>query len=52
MCSKFKQVRATGERIIMGRPCLSACTLLTGIAPRNRVRSPWHRNYAAHRQCP
>jgi hypothetical protein len=34
---KFKQVRATGERIIIDGPCLSACTLLTGIVPRNRV---------------
>jgi hypothetical protein len=34
---KFKQVRATGERIVIDGPCLSACTLLTGIVPRNRV---------------
>jgi hypothetical protein len=34
---KFKGVRATGERIIIDGPCLSACTLLTGIVPRNRV---------------
>jgi hypothetical protein len=34
---KFKEVRATGERIIIDGPCLSACTLLTGIVPRDRV---------------
>jgi hypothetical protein len=34
---KFKEVRATGERLIIDGPCLSACTLLTGIVPRNRV---------------
>jgi hypothetical protein len=34
---KFKRVRATGERIVIDGPCLSACTLLTGIVPRNRV---------------
>jgi hypothetical protein len=34
---KFREVRATGERIIIDGPCLSACTLLTGILPRNRV---------------
>jgi hypothetical protein len=34
---KFKRVRATGGRIIIDGPCLSACTLLTGIVPRNRV---------------
>ena len=34
---KFRELRATGERIIIDGPCLSACTLLTGIVPRNRV---------------
>ena len=34
---KFKQVRTTGERVVIDGPCLSACTLLTGIVPRNRV---------------
>jgi hypothetical protein len=34
---KFQQVRASGERIVIDGPCLSACTLLTGIVPRDRV---------------
>lgn len=34
---KFRELRATGERIIIDGPCLSACTLLTGIVPRNHV---------------
>jgi hypothetical protein len=34
---KFHEMRALGERIVIDGPCLSACTLLTGIVPRNRV---------------
>jgi hypothetical protein len=30
-------MRATGERIVIDGPCLSACTLLTGIVPRDHV---------------
>ena len=33
----FNEVRATGERIVIDGPCLSACTLLTGIVPRDHV---------------
>ena len=34
---KFNKVRATGERVVIDGPCLSACTLLTGIVPRHHV---------------
>jgi hypothetical protein len=34
---KFQQIRASGERVVIDGPCLSACTLLTGIVPRDRV---------------
>jgi len=34
---KFRELRASGERIVIDGPCLSACTLLTGIIPRDRV---------------
>jgi hypothetical protein len=34
---KFHELRASGERIMIDGPCLSACTLLTGIIPRDRV---------------
>ncbi|MGB7037919.1 MAG: hypothetical protein WBD71_20610 [Xanthobacteraceae bacterium] len=34
---KFRQMRAAGEHVVIDGPCLSACTLLTGIIPRNRV---------------
>lgn len=35
--NKFRQIRESGERIVIDGPCLSACTLLTGIIPRNRI---------------
>jgi|SRR5581483_1783752 len=34
---KFHRVRDSGERVVIDGPCLSACTLLTGIVPRNHV---------------
>ncbi|HTZ02014.1 MAG TPA: hypothetical protein VMC05_06740 [Xanthobacteraceae bacterium] len=34
---KYRQVRASGQEVVIDGPCLSACTLLTGIIPRNRV---------------
>jgi hypothetical protein len=34
---KFQDMRAAGERIVIDGPCLSACTLLTGIIPRDHV---------------
>ena len=34
---KFRQVRESGERVVIDGPCLSACTLLTGIIPRDHV---------------
>lgn len=34
---KYEQVRDSGQHVVIDGPCLSACTLLTGIVPRNRV---------------
>ena len=34
---KFHAVRDSGERVVIDGPCLSACTLLTGIIPQNRI---------------
>jgi len=34
---KFMEVRDSGDRVVIDGPCLSACTLLTGIVPRDRV---------------
>ena len=34
---KFHELRDSGKRVIIDGLCLSACTLLTGIVPRDRV---------------
>jgi len=34
---KFEAARESGEHIVIDGPCLSACTLLTGIVPRDHV---------------
>ena len=33
---QFSQVKQTGERVVIDGACLSACTLVLGIVPRNR----------------
>jgi hypothetical protein len=33
----FSRVRATGERVVLDGPCLSACTLVLSIVPRDRI---------------
>jgi hypothetical protein len=33
----FEKVRATGERVVIDGPCLSACTLVLDIVPRDRI---------------
>ncbi len=34
---KFHEIRDAGQRVVIDGPCLSACTLLTGIIPRDRI---------------
>jgi hypothetical protein len=34
---KYQAMRAAGERMVIDGPCLSACTLFTGIIPRDHV---------------
>jgi hypothetical protein len=34
---RFHEIRESGQRVVIDGPCLSACTLLTGIIPRDRV---------------
>lgn len=34
---QFTAVRASGERVVIDGACLSACTLVLGIVPRNRI---------------
>jgi hypothetical protein len=33
----FAQVRDSGESVVIDGPCYSACTLVLGIVPRNRI---------------
>jgi len=33
----FDQVRASGERVVIDGPCMSACTLVLSIVPGNRI---------------
>jgi hypothetical protein len=34
---KYQAMRAAGEHIVIDGPCLSSCTLFTGIIPRDHV---------------
>ncbi len=34
---KYQTMRSAGEHIVVDGPCLSACTLFTGIVPRDHV---------------
>jgi hypothetical protein len=33
----FDEVRASGERVVIDGPCLSACTLVLSVVPNNRI---------------
>ncbi len=33
----FERVRASGERVVIDGPCLSACTLVLDMVPANRI---------------
>ncbi|UFZ01421.1 hypothetical protein LQG66_18990 [Bradyrhizobium ontarionense] len=33
----FEKVRASGERVIIDGPCLSACTLVLSVVPEDRI---------------
>jgi hypothetical protein len=33
----FDKVRATGERVVIDGPCLSACTLVLSVVPNERI---------------
>jgi hypothetical protein len=34
---KYEAVRASGERVVIDGPCLSACTMLLGVIPHERI---------------
>ena len=33
----FDQIRASGERVVIDGPCMSACTLVLSVVPNNRI---------------
>ena len=33
----FEEMRASGERVVIDGPCLSACTLVLSMVPRDRI---------------
>src|SRR5947208_652457 len=33
----FERVRASGERVVIDGPCLSACTLVLSLVPEDRI---------------
>lgn len=35
--AKYKALRATGEKIVIDGTCASACTMILGVIPRNRI---------------
>jgi hypothetical protein len=35
--SRYRNARASNERVVIDGTCLSACTLVLGIVPRNRI---------------
>jgi hypothetical protein len=35
--SRFASLRKSGEQVVIDGPCLSACTLIVGIVPRDRI---------------
>lgn len=34
---KFHHIRESGERVVIDGPCLSACTLLTAVIPKDHI---------------
>jgi hypothetical protein len=35
--AKYHALRLSGERVVIDGPCASACTMLLGVIPRNRI---------------
>ena len=34
---KYEQIRDSGQRVVIDGPCLSACTLVTGLVPHDHI---------------
>lgn len=45
---KYQALRAAGEHIVIDGPCLSSCTLFTGIVPRDHVCVTSHAELGFH----
>jgi len=45
---KFALIRQSGERVVIDGPCLSACTLLLAVIPRNRICATERANLGFH----
>src|SRR5215472_14994929 len=35
--NRFDAIRQSGDRVVIDGPCLSACTMVLGAVPRNRI---------------
>jgi hypothetical protein len=44
----FAMMRSTGERIVIDGNCLSACTLILGVIPRNRMCATHRARFGFH----
>ncbi len=44
----FAQLRASGERVVIDGPCLSACTLVLAAVPPNRICVTSHAAFGFH----
>ncbi len=45
---QYAQLRQSGERVIVDGPCLSACTLVLGTVPRDRICVTPRANFGFH----
>ena len=45
---KFALIRQSGERVVIDGPCLSACTLLLAVIPRDRICATERANLGFH----
>ncbi len=44
----FAQVRSTGERVVVDGNCLSACTLVLGLVPRDKICATSRARFGFH----
>jgi hypothetical protein len=44
----FASVRSSGERVVVDGACLSACTLVLGVVPRDRICATQRARFGFH----